>query len=175
MRPPSDPIGLKGGINTYSYVQQRPLSWIDPRGLTGSYPYPAVCAGNPRIRGGIACDGKGGFLPYSCKSDCMTVCTLAHEMVHAFDWRGVNPNACRNIPMGHTMDQSGSTMDLDSGPIERPDHKNKREHSECRAMQVGRKCTAALGCLCPDQATKYDQHESKNWEEYGCAAKGYQW
>lgn len=57
----SDPIGLAGGLNTYGYVGDNPLRWVDPYGLKTAVVINGTTSGNVFGHTAIATTGSGVY------------------------------------------------------------------------------------------------------------------
>ena len=74
----SDPIGLRGGLNTYAYVSNNPLSNIDPLGLLTVFVH------------GTFSDPAGGFPDREFVNKITQDTGDMLENIRFLDWRGFN-------------------------------------------------------------------------------------
>jgi hypothetical protein len=94
----SDPIGLKGGANSFSYVRSNALTRVDPKGLYGTTsPNPASNT--------VICDGDGDVIPQIAPGQDLSCglgkCIEVHENHHINDLKkGGGGGVCKGKPKG---------------------------------------------------------------------------
>jgi RHS repeat-associated protein len=115
----SDPLGLGGGISTYTYVDAAPLSLIDLRGLQDSTvtawcrQYPQACAQQMANAAGAAAAAAGAAatVPRSsqeCPSDDCGPDTRLEAFLKALNWAGMSfDNQGQPIPWSQYRSRGG--------------------------------------------------------------------
>ncbi|MFC5740234.1 RHS repeat domain-containing protein [Dyella tabacisoli] len=158
----SDPVGLGGGLNTYTYGYANPLglrhsmstyAYVDDNPLVAFDPDGKAKVLDPDTPVGgsstIVCDGLGGISVYMSpqitfdEMACWGDCTRAHEMVHRQQFLKANPTICANQPAFMRM---GERNKIQADADEIAAYKVQMEclEAKLRAINDCDKCKAML-------------------------------